>query len=208
MLKTPQGITQKLKKSSHFVRIVIFNFSLGSETQLAQLKDVTLLEHSSNVAEGDSSPMTCSSHPERVVLLGQVGQDVGVEQSGIKEAAPQRRQLGAELAHVPADLLRHLLVVFLHLMKGEECMWVFCAILASAPPTQTLQGARVTSYGSKENSEDNNAFFINQLINPHCSLVVKSRLSQFKNFLLAFGTQKNFSRVMIKISVALLWVAG
>lgn len=53
------------------------------------------------------------------MLLGQVGQDVGVEQSGIKKAAPQRCQLGAELAHVPADLLRHLLAIFLHLMKGE-----------------------------------------------------------------------------------------
>lgn len=52
------------------------------------------------------------------MLLGQVGQDVGVEQRGVKEAAPQRCQLGAELAHVPADLLRHLLVVFLQLMKG------------------------------------------------------------------------------------------
>lgn len=54
------------------------------------------------------------------MLLGQVGQDVGVEQRGVKEAAPQRCQLGAELAHVPADLLRHLLVVFLQLMKGER----------------------------------------------------------------------------------------
>lgn len=96
--------------------------------------------------------MTCGAHPERVVLLGQVGQDVGVEQSTVQKVAPQCRQLAAELAHVPADLLRHLLVVFLHLQKGEgrkdraagECMCfgpVHCAILASAPPTPTLQGA-------------------------------------------------------------------
>lgn len=90
----------------------------ASETQLARLKYVTPLKH---VAAGDRSSVTCSSHPERVVLLGQVGEDVGVEQSGVKKAAPQRRQLGAELAHVPADLLRHLLVVFLHLMKEEKC---------------------------------------------------------------------------------------
>lgn len=63
---------------------------------------------------------TRGSHPERVVLLGQVGQDVGVEQSRVQEAAPERSQPGAELAHVPADLLRHLLVVFLALVRGGE----------------------------------------------------------------------------------------
>lgn len=63
--------------------------------------------------------MKRSSHPERVVLLGQVGEDVGVEHSGLQEAAPQSGQLGAELAHVPADLLRHLLVAFLKLMETE-----------------------------------------------------------------------------------------
>lgn len=50
------------------------------------------------------------------MLLGQVGQDVGVEDSSIQETAPQCGQLGAELAHVPADLLRHFLVGLLQLM--------------------------------------------------------------------------------------------
>lgn len=59
-------------------------------------------------------------HPERVVLLGQVGEDVGVEHGGLQEAAPQSGQLGAELAHVPADLLRYLLVAFLQLMGTER----------------------------------------------------------------------------------------
>lgn len=63
--------------------------------------------------------MECGSHPERVVLLGQVGEDVGVEHSGLQEAAPQSSQLGAELAHVPADLLCYLLVAFLQL-RGTE----------------------------------------------------------------------------------------
>ena len=61
--------------------------------------------------------MECGPHPERMVLLGQVGQDVGVEHSSLQEAAPQRRKLGAELAHIPADLFRHLLVPFLQLME-------------------------------------------------------------------------------------------
>lgn len=87
--------------------------------QLAKFKDVTLLQHSAAAAVGASCPLACGSHPERVVLLGQVGQDVGVEQRSLKEAAPQCCQLGTELAHVLADLLRHLLVVFLQLMKGE-----------------------------------------------------------------------------------------
>lgn len=63
--------------------------------------------------------MKRGSHPERVVLLGQVGEDVGVEHSGLQEAAPQSGQLGAELAHVPADLLRHLLMAFLQLTETE-----------------------------------------------------------------------------------------
>lgn len=33
--------------------------------------------------------MECDSHPERVVLLGQIREDVGVEHSGLQEAAPQ-----------------------------------------------------------------------------------------------------------------------
>lgn len=121
--------------------------------QLAKFKDVTLLQHSAAAAVGASCPPACGSHPERVVLLGQVGQDVGVEQSSLKEAAPQCCQLGAELAHVPADLLRHLLVVFLQLMKGErgekkkdEAVserihfdHLHCAIPRSAPPTQSLR---------------------------------------------------------------------
>lgn len=53
------------------------------------------------------------SHPECVVLLGQVGEDVRVENGGLQEVAPQSGQPGAELAHVPADLLRHALVAFL-----------------------------------------------------------------------------------------------
>ena len=60
------------------------------------------------------------SHPECVVLLGQVGEDVGVEHSGLQETAPQSSQLGAELAHVPADLLRYLLMAFLQLMETES----------------------------------------------------------------------------------------
>lgn len=66
--------------------------------------------------------MELKSHPERVVLLGQIGQDVGVEHSGLQEAAPQSGQLEAELAYVPADLLRHLLVAFLQLKrKTQSC---------------------------------------------------------------------------------------
>lgn len=65
--------------------------------------------------------MSCSlSHPERVVLLGQVGEDVGVEHSGLQETAPQNSQLGAKLAHVPADLLRYLLMALLQLMETES----------------------------------------------------------------------------------------
>lgn len=65
-------------------------------------------------------PLTeCDSHPERVVLLGQIGEDVGVEHSRLQETAPQSSQLGAELAHVPADLLRYLLMAFLQLMGTE-----------------------------------------------------------------------------------------
>lgn len=57
--------------------------------QLAKFKYGTLLKHCGDVATGDSSSVLCSSHPERVVLLGQVGQDVGVVQSGVEKAAPQ-----------------------------------------------------------------------------------------------------------------------
>lgn len=68
-----------------------------------------------------SLPVTaCDSHPERVVLLGQIGQDVGVEHSSLQEAAPQSSQLGAELAHVPADLLCYLLMALLQLMGMEK----------------------------------------------------------------------------------------
>ena len=63
--------------------------------------------------------MECDSHPERVVLLGQIGEDVGVEHSRLQEAAPQSSQLGAELAHVPADLLCYLLMAFLQLMDRD-----------------------------------------------------------------------------------------
>ena len=59
--------------------------------------------------------MECESHPESVVLLSQIGEDVGVEHSGLQEAAPQSSQLGAKLAHVPADLLRYLLMTILQL---------------------------------------------------------------------------------------------
>lgn len=64
--------------------------------------------------------MACDSHPERVVLLGQIGEDVGVEHGGRQEAAPQSSQLGAELAHIPADLLCYLLVAFLHLREQKN----------------------------------------------------------------------------------------
>lgn len=55
-----------------------------------------------------------------MVLLGQVGEDVGVEHSSLQEAAPLSSQLGAELAHIPADLLRNLLVPFLQLNEIRE----------------------------------------------------------------------------------------
>lgn len=64
--------------------------------------------------------MECDSHPERVVLLGQIGEDVGVEHSGLQEAAPQSSQLGAELAHIPADLLCYLLMALLQLTGTEK----------------------------------------------------------------------------------------
>lgn len=57
-------------------------------------------------------------YPECVVLLGQVGENVGVEHNGLQEAAPQHCQLGTELAHIPADLLRHFLMAFLQLKVG------------------------------------------------------------------------------------------
>jgi len=57
----------------------------------------------------------CTSHPERVVLLGQVGQDGRVEDHHVQEATPKRGQLGAELADVPTDLLRYLLMAVLQL---------------------------------------------------------------------------------------------
>lgn len=60
------------------------------------------------------------SHPECVVLLGQVGENVGVEHNGLQEVAPQHCQLGTELAHIPADLLRHFLMAFLQLKEGSE----------------------------------------------------------------------------------------
>lgn len=59
------------------------------------------------------------SHPERVVLLGQVGEDVGVEHSGLQEAAPQSSQLGAELAHIPADLLSYFFMTVLQLKRSD-----------------------------------------------------------------------------------------
>ena len=61
-----------------------------------------------------------AAHPERVVLLGQVGEDVRVEDHLAKEATPKRSQLGAELAHVSADVLRYLLVAVLQLFGREE----------------------------------------------------------------------------------------
>lgn len=64
--------------------------------------------------------MVCDSHPERVVLLGQIGQDVGVEHSSLQETRPQSSQLGAELAHIPADLLCYLLMSFLQLTGTEK----------------------------------------------------------------------------------------
>lgn len=64
--------------------------------------------------------MVCDSHPERVVLLGQIGQDVGVEHSSLQETRPQSSQLGAELAHIPADLLCYLIMSFLQLMGTEK----------------------------------------------------------------------------------------
>lgn len=67
-----------------------------------------------------TSLMGCHSHPKRVVLLGQIGEDVGVEHGGLQEAAPQSGQLGAELAHVPADLLRYPLMAFLQLIETER----------------------------------------------------------------------------------------
>lgn len=45
---------------------------------------------------------------------------MGVEHSSLQEAAPQSSQLGAELAHIPADLLCNLLVPFLQLIEIKE----------------------------------------------------------------------------------------
>lgn len=48
---------------------------------------------------------------------------MGVEHSGLQEAAPQISQLGTELAHVPADLLCHLLMAVLQLIeRGEDVL--------------------------------------------------------------------------------------
>lgn len=139
------------------------------------------------------------------MLLGQVGQDVGVEQSSLKEAAPQCCQLGAELAHVPADLLRHLLVVYLQLMTGERkdggggvkqsvkaSTLTICTVLF-----QDLHHQRKV-YGGPELlllkvlQKKRQQRFIHRCINPHCSLeetqVGGSQLSQFKNLLFAFRT--------------------
>lgn len=54
------------------------------------------------------------------MLLGQVGEDVGVEHSSLQEAAPQSRQLGAELAQIPANLLHYLLMAFLQLIETKR----------------------------------------------------------------------------------------
>lgn len=150
--------------------------------QLAKFKDVTLLQHSTaTAAVGASCPLACGSHPERVVLLGQVGQDVGVEQSSLKEAAPQCCQLGAELAHVPADLLRHLLVVFLQLMKGERGenkkmkQSVNTSTLTICPVLFQDLHHQHKVYGGPELlllkglEKKRQQRFIHQSINPHCS---------------------------------------
>lgn len=87
---------------------------------IRRLSGLWLRKHTADVEHCISMPlMERDSHPERVVLLGQVGEDVGVEHSGLQEAAPQSSQLGAELAHVPADLLRYLLMAFLQLIGTE-----------------------------------------------------------------------------------------
>lgn len=56
-------------------------------------------------------------YPESVVLLRQMGQDVGVEHSSLQEAVPQTSQLRAELVNIFADLLSHLLMAFLQLRQ-------------------------------------------------------------------------------------------
>lgn len=87
-------------------------FCVGADDRTQQ---TAKFEHCANLPL-----MRRDSHPERVVFLGQIGEDVGVEQSGLQEAAPQSSQLGAELAHVPADLLRYLLVALLQLIGDRK----------------------------------------------------------------------------------------
>lgn len=66
------------------------------------------------------------------MLLGQIRQDVGVENRGVQETAPQRGQLRAEFADVPADLFGHFLVALLQLMMTDyESVWTSdCGALA------------------------------------------------------------------------------
>lgn len=175
----------ELERSSRYEIIlyllICFSLVWASEMQLAKFKDVTLLQHSAAAAIGASCTPACGSHPERVVLLGQVGQDVGVEQNSLKEVAPQCCQLGAELAHVPADLLRHLLMVFLQLMKGERkdggvkqsgntSTLTICTVLFQDVHHQhkVYNGPELLLL--KELQKKKQQRFIHQSINPHCSV--------------------------------------
>lgn len=60
------------------------------------------------------------AHPECVVFLGQVGQDMCVGNSSLHEAGPQGRQLGAELGQVSTDLFCYFLMSFLQLEKEKR----------------------------------------------------------------------------------------
>ena len=57
----------------------------------------------------------CVSHPQRVVLLAQVGQDVRVQERRLQKVAPQRSELRAQMADIATDLLSHLLLALLQL---------------------------------------------------------------------------------------------
>lgn len=55
------------------------------------------------------------AHPECVVFLGQVGQDMYVGYDSLQEAGPQSRQLGAELGEISTDLFCYLVMDILQL---------------------------------------------------------------------------------------------
>ena len=60
------------------------------------------------------------AHPECVVFLGQVGQDMCVGYGSLQEAGPQSRQLGAEQGEISTDMFCFLLMASLNLEEEKR----------------------------------------------------------------------------------------